>query len=59
MAVDDLKLDVEVDSGAMNELKEILSSLVEINNTIEANLVKLNTRIEEVVRNSVHFKTFK
>ena len=56
MAVDDLKLDVEVDSGALNELKEILSSLVEINNTIEANLVKLNTRIEEVARSSVSFK---
>lgn len=56
MAVDDLKLDVEVDSGAVNELKEILSSLVEINNTIEANLVKLNTRIEEVARSSVSFK---
>lgn len=56
MAVDDLKLEVEVDSVAVNELKEILSSLVEINNTIETNLLKLNTRIEEVARSSVSFK---
>ena len=59
MAVDNLKLDVEVDSGALNELNEILSSLVKINNTIEDNLVKLNTRIEELARNSASFKAFK
>lgn len=56
MAVDNLKLNVEINSVAVNELKEILSSLVEINNTIEANLVKINTRIEEVACSSVSFK---
>lgn len=56
MAVDNLGLNVEIDVGAMNEFKEILNSLVEINTTIEVNLLKLNTRIEEVARSSVSFK---